>query len=351
VAPVTAWASPERAGTDVTRKGATLPIFAALADAAAAGAVVAPGAPSDAVVVMIPASPRFDATTLPLPTGRELVVWAADDGACPIIVSTNPVLPALELRGIGGAAGEPDPIRPTRWLGGLWIDGRLEIVANGGVVDVRWCTLGRPGSVGVRVPGAGWETASVRRSVPPPELTVRLYGCRVGRVELPPWVRLVAAGCTFDAGDDGATAVDAAGATVELRHCTLRGAIAVGSLAATSSVFTGETRCDRPDLGWIRSSAVAPGGAAPRLWRCYEGVAPLASFDPADPRYLTLDVDAAPFLLAAGEDHVTPGAAPELAARHRELRERTVDFLPMTMEARHDDRARRSLLKMTRRRS
>jgi hypothetical protein len=338
----TAWASPQLAGA-VLRRGGVAAVVVASPDL--------PFPASGAAFIGIPGSARFPATRVHLPPGREWSLWATDSGASPVFDRGGPSEPALELIVVGDAGGGPTPTTPTRWLGGLWIDGRLELALAAGAVDLRWCTVGRPGEVSIRVPGSGAEGATLRRSVPGPEIELRLHGCEVGVVELPPWVRLVAAGCTFDAGDDAGVAIRAAGAQVVLRHCTVRGGVEAGVVEASSCVVTGAVDADRPDLGWLRWSVVAPGGRSPVRYHVVDTVAPFASLSPGDPRYLALAVQADPRLVAAGEDHRTPGAHHTFGARLRELEVRTEDFLPLAMDARHDDRAARSLLKMTRRRS
>jgi len=178
---------------------------------------------------------------------------------------------------------------------------------------------------------------------------VRLYGCQVGVVELPPWARLVAAGCTFDAGARDAVAIRAAGAAVRLRQSTVHGAVQAGKLEASSCAFAGEITVDRDDLGFVRHSLVARGGRPPRPYLSLVHTVSFVSLDPTSPGYLVLADNNGPGALAIGEGAATPGAYGERGDHERELLARTQEFLPIGMDAVQIDRTAFDLYRMERR--
>jgi hypothetical protein len=169
----------------------------------------------------------------------------------------------------------------------------------------------------------------------------------VGAVDLPPWARLIAAGCTFDGGLDG-RAIRAAGAEVHLRQCTVRGAVAAGTIYASSCAFGGPVRAMRTDTGWIRYSLLPVGPGQPVLHQCRDQAVAFASTQPADPRYLVLADDNGKVALAAGELGRIPGAHGERSDHLRELTTRTDQHLPVRMIAVQLDRATQDLARMGR---
>jgi hypothetical protein len=160
----------------------------------------------------------------------------------------------------------------------------------------------------------------------------------VGAIELPPWVRLTAAGCTFDAGSRDATAIRAAGAYVRLRHCTVHGRTAAGRLDASSCAFAGDVHVDRTDLGWMRYCLSPKGSHRPIQHLSLDHTVSFESIRSTDPGYLVLADNNGRIALGAGEMGRVPGSYGERTDRERELLLRTEDHLPIGMSAFHVDR-------------
>lgn len=287
-------------------------------------------------------SPRLPPERLSQGLDNGLSLFAADTGAAPCISADEHGLSLALYPGFGGSAAT------SIWLAGLWLAGRLELVLARGQADLRWCNLGAPGQVGLCMPGGGHQDVSARRSLPPPDVELRLYGCMVGVIELPPWVRLIAAGCTFDAGDRDAVAIRAAGASLRLRHCTVLGATEAGVLEASSCAFAGEVRTDRPDLGWLRYSLLSRGGQPPVSHQSRVHTVSFQSQRQTDPGYLVLGDNNGPDALHASERGGVPGAHGERSDHARELFERTDDSMPIGITPFHADRSQDDLLRMSR---
>ncbi|RKH70623.1 phage tail protein [Corallococcus aberystwythensis] len=331
--PVTAWISPERAGGVLAAGGQERPIVATVAAGLAAGAPP---------VLGLIGSPRLPPERLSQGLDNGLSLFAADTGAVPCIGADEHGLSLALYPGFGGSAA-------TRvWLAGLWLAGRLELVLARGQADLRWCNLGAPGQVGLWMPGGGHQDISARRSLPPADVELRLYGCMVGVIELPPWVHLIAAGCTFDAGDRDAVAIRAAGASVRLRHCTVLGATEAGVLEASSCAFAGEVRTDRPDLGWLRYSLHARGGQPPVSHQSRVHTVSFQSHRQTDPGYLVPGDNNGPEALHASERGGVPGAHGERSDHERELYARTDDSMPIGVTPFHADRSQDDLIRMSR---
>jgi len=272
---------------------------------------------------------------------RGISIVAADPGSTPVIDRDDRDLSLL-------VQTTADNL-PSYWLAGLWLLGRLEISAERGFVDVRYCQLAAPGRLSLWAPGAGHQDIDARRSLPRAELEIRLYGCQLGTIELPPWSRLVAAGCTFDAGDRASVAIRAAGAAVRLRHCTVLGQVEAGKLEASSCAFAGEVRVDREDLGYVRHSLLARGGRAPRLFESLVHTVSFVTSAPTSPGYLVLADNNGSAAFAVGEGANVPGAYGERGDHERELTTRTREFLPIGMEPIHVDRTTFDLYRLGRR--
>ncbi len=332
---VTAWVSPSRAGGSLTAHGEERPIVATPEEGVAPGPVPA--------VLGILGSPRLGPVRLASEVDAGLSLFAADPGSVPFVEADARGRALALLPGFGGRADT------EFWLAGLWLGGSLELALARGQADVRWCHLGQPGETGLWVPGAGHQEARARRSLPPVEVELRLYGCMVGTVELPPWVRLVAAGCTFDAGSRDAVALQAAGARVRLRHCTVLGATEAGVLEASSCAFAGEVRTDRKDLGWLRHSLLARGGRPPSLYQSLVHTVSFVSVRQTDPGYLVLAENNGPVALHTAERGGVPGAHGERSEHLRELLARTDENLPIGMVPFHVDRTTEDLERMGRR--
>ncbi|NOJ93586.1 hypothetical protein HMI51_11660 [Corallococcus coralloides] len=356
--PVTAWISPERAGGVLAAGGQERPIVATIAQGLDSGAsselatggrappdiaTVTEGSPSGSQPILgLIGSPRLAPERLSQGVDNGLSLFAADTGAAPCIGADEDGLSLALYPGFGGSAA-------TRvWLAGLWLAGRLDLVLARGQADLRWCNLGAPGQVGLWMPGGGHQDISARRSLPPADVELRLYGCMVGVIELPPWVHLIAAGCTFDAGDRDAVAIRAAGASVRLRHCTVLGATEAGVLEASSCAFAGEVRTDRPDLGWLRYSLYARGGQPPVSHQSRVHTVSFQSNRQTDPGYLVLGDNNGPEALHASERGGVPGAHDERSDHERELSARTDDSMPIGITPFHADRSQDDLVRMSR---
>jgi hypothetical protein len=336
--------------------------------------------PGDAVrrevrnhVVAVPGSPRLEPDVITVAQGDVFSIFGAAAGAVPHLGAEDGVSLRLQER---LAAGDDPDAGPTWFLTGLSTDGAVELLTGAGRLDLRWCDLAPPRRddpgprTGVRVagatdgaavprwplpePGAGLDPAAVGAGSVTRPVTVRLVGCLVGRIEVPPWVQVIAAGCTFDGGADDAEAVSAAGAALRLRHCTVRGRLTAGLLEATSCLIRGRIECDRPDRSWLRYCAAdGTGGAGenggPLRYRSVERPISFASVTATDPRYLVPEDDNDPAVLAAGEHGLQPGAHGRRARGLAELTGRTTEFLPFGLVPDHLDRAAADLRRMNRR--
>ncbi|WP_298460927.1 phage tail protein [uncultured Cellulomonas sp.] len=289
-------------------------------------------------VIAVLGSPRLAPATGVVREGAVTSVHAADPGGVPFLAADDDgvSLTLLERAEGGGRAA----VGPHVVLTGLAAEGTVELAVTSGAADLRWSDLGQPGGVGLRVAGAGHHTALLRATPAEPALVLRLHGCVVGRLDVPPWVLVIAAGCTFDAGDRVTPAISAAGATLRLRECTVHGAVLAGVLEASLSVFAGPLTCDRPDLGWLRR-CVAPRDAdrRPRSWRGLEAEVSFADVRPTWPGYLVLDDNNTAAVRTAGEGGHPPGAHADRGRSLTELTRRTDDFLPLGLTAHHSDRA------------
>jgi hypothetical protein len=342
-ASTTAWLSPRRAGLTADDNARVVATFA---EAVGDGLGVAS--------IGVLGSPVLPPDRLTISQSAAVSVWPADIGLLPHVEQEDGVSLSLHERLAverdDGVMETEDPnLGPSWFLAGLSFAGMVELVIGAGDLDLRWCSIAVPGEVGVRVAGAGHQPPLVRHSIPRSRVRLRLYGCQIGRVELPPWVMLTASGCTFDASDPDLAAIAAAGASVRLRHCTVNGRTEAGRLMASSCALAGPVTCDRPDLSWARYSIVEPGGRPPLLFRSLTQKLSFASVDGASPYHLALAENNGPAALAAGEHGRTPGAHADRAERSRELIARTEDFLPFALVPYHRDRTADDLYRRNRR--
>lgn len=333
----TAWVSPTRAGLTAPHDTTW---YAGLGDAVAARSGESPTG------IAVLGSPRLPAEVLVADQRAVVGITAADSGTRPYLEADAGVSLALheQLRPFG----DDDPDAGPSWLlSGLAFAGAVELAVSAGRLDVRWCTVAAPGEIAIRVAGAGHAPDLVRYSLPRPRVALRLVGCELGVLEVPPWTDVVAVGCTFDAGTADAVAIAAPGAGVRLRHCTVHGRTVTGVLRASSSAFRGSVMCDRPDLGWLRY-CVAPGeGRRPLSYRGVTASVSFSSHRPTDPDYLRLDVNN-PGVLRAAEHAGTPGAHHEFADRAAELDLRTEEFLPLALAPFHVDHTVADLVRIRR---
>ncbi|OKI51399.1 phage tail protein [Micromonospora sp. CB01531] len=322
-------------------------------------------------VVAVPGSPRLEPDVITVAQGDVFSLFGAAGGAVPHLGAEDGVSLRLQER---LAQGDDSAAGPSWFLTGLSTDGAVELLVGAGLLDLRWCDLAPPRRddpaprTGLRVagvaaagvprwplpePGAGLDPAAVGAGSVGRPVSVRLVGCVVGRIEVPPWVQVIAAGCTFDAGADDAEAIAAAGAALRLRHCTVRGNVTAGRLEASSCLIRGRIDCDRPDRSWLRHCAVDTMGPAatggPLRYRTADGPISLVSVAATDPRYLVPDDNNDLAVPGAGEHGLQPGAHGRRARGLAELTGRTTEFLPFGLVPHHLDRAAADLRRMNRR--
>jgi len=292
-------------------------------------------------------SPRVTSATLSLEERTETVVTSTGFAQVPFISPDDDGISLIVRERLSPGSDPEDG--PRLWLRNVDLGGTLDLGLSAGRLDMRWCRLGRPGGLGLGVAGAGFQSEAMLSTLPDVQLVIHLYGCFVSRLALPPWVQLVAAGCTFDAGTRASVAVDAPGARLNLRHCTVHGAIRAGLLEASSCVFAGQVATARTDLGYLRYSILTPGSRAPLLYKCIEQSPSLTSLLHGDLGYLNLDENNGAALLNAAERGRQPGAYEDRAGRLLEATARADDFIPMGLEPHHFDRARTFNFAMNRR--
>lgn len=297
--------------------------------------------------VLVADSPRLAPAWLPLREASQTVICTDSTAHAPFVrADLNGV--SLSLRERMQAGGDP-LAGPKVWFSQLTTEGMIDAHLSSGHLDIRYCRLATPGNLALNVVGAGVQSQLTLRSLPDVSLTIFLYGCVLGTVHVPPWVQLVAAGCTFDANNPEDVAIAADGARIRLRHCTVHGRTRAGLVEASSCVFSGAVFCDQPGSGWLRHSIVRPGGRTPLLYHCNEVRPSFSGLEPGSASYLVLDQNNRTDLLNSAEYRRTPGAYSNRAGRQLELTARTPDFLPMELAAIHVDRARSAELSMNRR--
>ncbi len=318
------------------------PTFATLAESLADGAA--------SRRVTLDRSPRLASTPVALGASDRLAIFPEDSAGYPHVEQDGNLSLVVHPR-LGGGEPSSDANQqggPELFLGGISTEGALEWLMDSGTLDVRWASLATSGALGLRVVGALQQSTLMRRTLPDVRVTVRLYGCMLGRIELPPWAQLIAAGCCFDSGDRELAAIAAPGARVRMRHCTIYGSTHAGALEASSCVFAGPVHCDRPDLGWLRHSVRPAGGRAPLSYRSIEHSVSFASISVTDPTYLVLSDNNPPEIFDLGERGFGVGAFSHRRQSLLELRERSRQFVPLGLESVHSDRVNIDLLRMRR---
>ena len=105
-----------------------------------------------------------------------------------------------------------------------------------------------------------------------------------------------------------------AGAHASLEGSTVRGAVAVRTLDASSCVLDGAITVEHRQVGCVRFSYVAPGSRTPRRHRCVPAdraattpTPVYVSADPASPAYPALDASCSPLIAEGGEDESEMG--------------------------------------------
>lgn len=246
---------------------------------------------------------------------------------------------------VTGATGGPDDVPGELVLHGLWVDGRVRVVAVGGGdlggLALRHATV----TGGVRVTSANdrLELDLVRAVAGPVTAGAPLRGVSVAdSVVVAP----------------GTQAVDAEGSPVVLDRVTVLGEIRAETLDASDCLLTEPVGVARRQTGCVRYSWVTPGSTTPRRFRCQPdlALAPLeaagadaatrdalvARLRPAfasevvgDPSLGLLAAGTADALRCASSTAGEPGAHAQLHRSHREdnLRRALDEHLPLGLEA------------------
>ncbi|HNH47165.1 MAG TPA: kelch repeat-containing protein, partial [Myxococcota bacterium] len=322
----------------------------------------------EAPILAIVGSPSLPPSRISLPAGG-LTLLSSDAAGMPRFEQDEGCL-SLSFH-----PSSPDD-QPALWLAGLRTVGRLDLHLQRGTIELRWCSLGLPmpgtgatapgnrlipavgdtptapailAGLGLRMVGGGHQDQTALRSLPESTVEIRLHGCQVGAIEIPPWATLVATGCTFDAGDNNLVAIRAAGARVRLRHCTVRGRTDAGMLSASSTLFTGRVRVDQTSTGWLRYCVLPSSGSLPSRFRCRIETVALCGDQPLRPDYLLPSPSNPPELWEAGEAGRCPGAYAERSDRDRELTLRSAEFVPVGTTPLQKDRVPVDLARIRRR--
>jgi P2-related tail formation protein len=272
-----------------------------------------------------------------IPRGTRLVLVAA--------TWPERELPRGERRAATPGVYAPDGVRPhvrgpiavsgeagsSVVIDGLALEGDL-VVDSGdlGSLTVAHCTI--EGELRVRgepqAPNAGLE--------------VRLVRSAVGRVRLSDAVPVITvADSILDAppGNDPVLSGEAAHASLE--GSTVRGAIAVRTLDASSCILDGVATAQRRQTGCVRFSYVGPGSRTPRRHRCVPleddeaSVVPAyVSTDPASPAYLALAASCSPLIAAGGDGDAEMGVHHHIRRplRIRAAQRQLEPYLPVGIE-------------------
>jgi hypothetical protein len=270
-----------------------------------------------------------------VPRGTRLVIVAA-------------TWPELELPRGGSRATPgvyaPDGVRPhvrgsitvsgdvgsSVVIDGLVLEGDL-IVDPGelGSLTVAHCTIAGE----IRVDG---EPSAANAG-----LEVRLVRSAVGRVDLGDAVPMVSvADSILDAADDEPV-LSGESVHASLEWSTVRGAITVRTLDASSCILDGIATAEHRQLGCVRFSYVRPGSRTPRRHRCVPSnsdsgsvVPAYVSTDPGSPAYLALAQSCSPLITTGGEGDSEIGVHHHLRRplRIRAAQRQLETYLPVGIE-------------------
>lgn len=194
-------------------------------------------------------------------------------------------------------------------LDGLLLEGDV-VVASGdlGSLTVAQCTV--TGTIRAEADGGGANAG----------LQVRVIRSVVGAVAVADTVPIVVVGesvldpVTIDPPPPGGLVLAGADAHASLEGSTVRGAIAVRTLDASSCVLDGTVTIEHRQVGCVRFSYVGPGSRTPRRHRCVPAdrtattpTPVYVSADPASPAYPALDASCSPLIAEGGEDEAEMG--------------------------------------------
>ena len=134
-------------------------------------------------------------------------------------------------------------------------------------------------------------------------LQVRVLRSVLGGLDLGPRAPIVTVtDSVLDA--DGAAALRGASAHASLEGTTVRGAIAVRSLDASSCILDGTVTAEHRQTGCLRFSYAGSGSRTPRRYRCVPPDGPVPVYlatDAASPAYLGLAGSCSPLIATGGE--------------------------------------------------
>ncbi len=203
-----------------------------------------------------------------VPAGARLAIVAADWPAVELadqsgrrerqIGQASPTAIRPHLRGnlsARGTAPDTSDDPGELILDGLLIEGTVSVLAgNLGRLRVAHCTLAPP---------AGAIKAHARNT----RLRVELDHSICGSIALPDGIpRLQVVDSIV--GHDGAAEISAPGAAAVLERSTVFGGATLGSLEASSVIFTAPITVERQQVGSVRFSFVPTGSRTPRRERC-----------------------------------------------------------------------------------
>lgn len=139
-------------------------------------------------------------------------------------------------------------------LGGLLLDGKLQLQGALRAVSLRHCSL---------VPARG----GIVHSGAATDLSLGLYRCLCGPLHSQkPLAGVTLRDCLVDGG--GAVAVDVDDSPLTVSACTLLGTTSAGRLEAGNSIFDGLVSVARRQEGCVRYCYLPPKSATPRRHRC-----------------------------------------------------------------------------------
>jgi hypothetical protein len=181
------------------------------------------------------------------------------------------------------------------------------------------------------------------------EVVARIVGSIVGSVHVGPVAVTVDArdsavdGETWSSSSTAGVAGAVTGEHVDLHldGVTVRGAIAVRTLSATSSILDGDAVVENTQVGCVRYSYVPIGSRVPRRFRCVPldehaaSVRPsYTAVDPGSPHYLALSRTCAPVIAGGGEGESEMGVhhVVQRPARLRAARRLLAPYVPVGLE-------------------
>ncbi len=322
-----------------------------LADAIAAWATESAASNRGFGLIVVMDSARYDedlvdVATIEVPAGWRLAIVAADwpDERAPDAVGGTPIRTrgriaadkglrphlrgAVNVRGTAPAnAKNPGELI----VSGLLVEGRLTVVPGnlGRLTIVDSTLVPSAGGLSVESTGSGGQA---NRS-----LEVSLDRSITGAVSLPSRVRRLHAADSIVDADDGPSAIDAAGALVDLDAVSVLGALTVERLEASDCLFTAPLAVNRRQEGCVRYSHVPDASSTPRRFRCQPDLALAGETDPTaiarilaeltpvftstryrDPGYGQLGRAGSPWLRVGAENGAEMGAFNSLLQAQRE---------------------------------